>query len=163
MPTWLLVGMFVFEGSAPEAPSDTLLRERLLEHQRQMMLVLGSWAGGSVVIGGYQALRGNRFVRFMGYQNLAWGAIDGAIALYGAWDLVRKRSDPGRDWRAEARAFRRLLLLNAGLDVLYITAGAFLLWQGKDARWRGTGLGIVIQGAFLLLLDGIGYVLAPGG
>jgi hypothetical protein len=163
MPTWLLAGMLLLQGSAPEAPPDTLLRERLLAHQRHMMLVLGSWAVGSVVIGGYQALRGDRFVRFVGYQNLAWGAIDGAIALYGVRDLVRKRSGPERDWGAEARAFRRLLLLNAGLDVLYITAGAFLLWQGKDARWRGTGLGIVIQGAFLLLLDGIGYVLAPGG
>jgi hypothetical protein len=163
MPTWLLAGMLIFQGSAPGAPPDTLLRERLLDHQQRMMLVLGSWAGGSVAIGGYQALRGNRFVRFVGYQNLAWGVIDGAIALYGAWDLARKRSDPERDWGAEVRAFRRLLLINAGLDVLYITAGAFLLRQGKDARWRGTGLGIVIQGTFLLLLDGIGYVLAPGG
>lgn len=162
MLTFLLAGMLLLQGSASGAAPDTLLRKQLLGHQERVILVLGSWFVGSMTVGAYQALQGSRFVRFMGYQNLAWGAIDGAIALYGAWDLSRKRSELGRDWRAEAEAFRRLLLINAGLDVLYITAGTLLLLRGKDERWRGTGLGIVIQGAFLLLLDGIGYVLAPG-
>lgn len=136
-------------------------RERLLLYQERIGQVLGAWAVGSVGAGLYQILSGGTFVRFMGYQNVAWGAIDGAIALYGLWDQGHKRrADPSSiDWSREREAFARLLLINAGLDLLYIGAGAFLLARGKDARWRGTGAGILLQGSFLLLLDSIGYLL----
>ncbi|MEN3026779.1 MAG: hypothetical protein ABDH31_03605 [Chlorobiota bacterium] len=136
-------------------------RERLLLYQERIGQVLGTWAIGSVGVGLYQTLSGGTFVRFMGYQNVAWGAIDGAIALYGLWDQGRKRrADPSSiNWRREREAFARRLLINAGLDLLYISVGAFLLARGKDERWRGTGAGILLQGSFLLLLDSIGYIL----
>ncbi len=137
------------------------VRERLLVHQGRMMGILGGWALGSMALGTYQVATGGRFARFMGYQNLAWGAIDGAIALWGVWERKRKESAPSEsiDWIRERDRFARLLLINAGLDVLYITAGAVLLFRGKDERWRGTGAGILLQGAFLLLLDGLGYLV----
>jgi hypothetical protein len=50
---------------------------------------------------------------------------------------------------------RRVLLLNAGLDVGYLAAGAALvLAPAARARGlRGDGLAVLVQGGFLLVLD----------
>lgn len=58
-------------------------------------------------------------------------------------------------------ALRRVLLINAGLDLLYIAAGIFLLCR-PSATARGAGLAVVVQGAFLLLFDaGHAWGLSP--
>lgn len=125
--------------------------------------MLGFWSLGSIGVGIYQITTGRTFTRFMGYQNVAWGAIDGAIALYALWDQSRKlKADlESVDWLQERNFFARILLINDGLDLLYISVGALLLTRSKDVRWRGTGAGILIQGTFLLFLDSIGYLLLP--
>ena len=46
-----------------------------------------------------------------------------------------------------------VLRFNAGLDVLYLVA-AWVLLTRKKAPLRGFGLGVFVQGAFLLLFDG---------
>jgi hypothetical protein len=52
-----------------------------------------------------------------------------------------------------------VLLLNAGLDVGYLAAGA---WLVRRTRWRGDGLAVLVQGAFLLVLDsGAARALSP--
>jgi hypothetical protein len=61
-----------------------------------------------------------------------------------------------RTWLlSEERSLRRLLLINTGLDVLYVVGGAVLaLTLGVgDPTWRGHGWGIVVQGAFLFVFD----------
>lgn len=49
-------------------------------------------------------------------------------------------------------AFRRILLINAGLDVGYIAVGGVLL-AIKRPMLRGFGLAICVQGLFLLVFD----------
>ena len=55
----------------------------------------------------------------------------------------------------EERNLRRLLLINTGLDVLYVAGGvALALTLGaSNPTWRGHGWGIVVQGAFLFAFD----------
>jgi hypothetical protein len=67
----------------------------------------------------------------------------------------------GRDRRRAglvqaARRFRTILLINAGLHVGYV-AGSWALLRGARGRddRAGMGLGIVIQGLFLLVYDGV--------
>jgi hypothetical protein len=53
------------------------------------------------------------------------------------------------------RPLRRLLLVNAGLDVGYVAAGVALVRAGR-VRGRdsvGDGVAVVLQGGFLLVLD----------
>jgi len=45
------------------------------------------------------------------------------------------------------------LRFNTGLDVLYVVVAGFLLSR-KKPMLRGFGLGVLVQGAFLLLFDG---------
>ena len=103
--------------------------------------MLGGWAAASGPRGAL--LAGPPATRGFGRQTAAWGAVDGAIALVGARRrAARGRTDPAR--------LRRVLVLNAGLDVGYLAAGGVLVAR---TRWRGDGLAVLVQGAFLLVLD----------
>ncbi len=109
--------------------------------EQRLVQVLGGWAAASVLVGG--ALTASPRTRGVGRQTLAWGAVDGAIAYVGA----RRRAAKGPTDRSR---LRRVLLVNAALDVGYLAAGAELVRRG---RWPGDGLAVVVQGAFLLALD----------
>ena len=109
--------------------------------EEQLTRVLGGWAVGSLAAGA--VLVGDPRTRAFGRQTAAWGAVDGAIALVGA-----RRQAAGRT--TDAARLRRVLLANAWLDVGYLAVGAALL----RTRWRGDGAAVLLQGAFLLWLDG---------
>lgn len=70
-----------------------------------------------------------------------WCAIDAAIGIAGLMGTVAPLPD-----------LRRLLLINAGLDVLYVAVGAVLATRPRPSL-RGAGWAVVIQGAFLLFFD----------
>ena len=108
--------------------------------EQDVVRVLGRWAVGSLLLGA--GLSAHPRTRGFGRQTAAWGAVDGAIALVGARRQAAGRTTP-------APRLRRVLLVNAGLDVGYLVAGAALL----RTRWRGDGAAVLVQGAFLLWLD----------
>jgi hypothetical protein len=72
----------------------------------------------------------------------AWGFVNGAIALIGL--LGAETSDYA--------GLRTTLWINAGLDVLYVASGLYLLSRPEET-WRGGGTAILIQGGFLLVFD----------
>ncbi len=106
--------------------------------EQRLTRVLGGWAAGSLALGSALWLRPG--TRSFGRQTVVWGAVDGVIALVGA--RRRGATDPER--------LRRVLLVNAGLDLGYLTAGA---WLVRDGRWRWDGAAVLVQGGFLLVLD----------
>ena len=110
--------------------------------ESRLTAALGRWAVGSVVAGALLSVPPR--TRGFGRQTLAWGAVDGALAAVGA----RRRAARGP---TDARRLRRVLLLNAGLDVGYLVVGA---WLVRDGRWPGDGAAVLVQGTFLLVLDG---------
>ena len=91
--------------------------------------------------------------RGVGEQYVGWGVVNALIALIG-------RRPPAAanmlvEVAAKKRTLSRLLWLNTGLDVLYVLGG-WRLMRGRgatNARWRGRGLGIVLQGGFLFFFD----------
>ena len=105
----------------------------------------------------------------VGLQAIAWGAIDAGIALVGGWVTRRRRAglvDPSAPevLGREAHNLRRILLINTGLDVLYIAGGVILaLTLGtQNLFWRGNGWGIVIQGGSLFFFDLFHALACPG-
>ena len=96
-------------------------------------------------------------LRAVALQFVVWGVVDGAIAAFGERDR-RRRIARGEDRDpAATRAFgarlRRLLRLNAGLDLIYVAVGAALLIGWRTPAGLGHGLGVLIQGGFLLAFD----------
>ena len=109
--------------------------------EQDLVRVLGRWGAGSLVVGALLSV--DPRTHGFGRQTAVWGAVDGAIALVAA-----RRQAAGRT--TDAARLRRVLLVNAGLDVGYVAAGG---WLALRTRWRGDGLAVVVQGAFLLWLD----------
>lgn len=125
-----------------------------------------AWGGLNLALG-LGLWWGSPLWQGIGLQSVVWGAINILIALWGRRSLQRKLpslSDPAVAQRETAR-LRRLLLINSGLDVLYVLAGvAVILTLGTDDDFAlGNGWGVVIQGGFLLIFDLWHALRAPRG
>ncbi len=83
-------------------------------------------------------------------MNAAWGLINTGIAYAG---LLGAEPDPA--------GLRTTLFINAGLDVVYVVGGLYLLTRPEDT-WRGSGVSVIIQGAFLLAFDLLHAFLVQG-
>ena len=109
------------------------------------------------IVGGAVLLFAVPFWRGVGVQGLVWGVIDAAIAGFGLAQLRRKRGRPDANTletrTREAQSLRRTLLINAGLDVLYVVGGVIVLTNLASEFARGNGVGIIVQGGFLLVFD----------
>jgi hypothetical protein len=140
-------------------------RASFVRDQRNLMLGLGAWSAASLVAGAVLLAASDRDVpRYFGIQSLAWGAVDGAIAAIALAKLAGDdgAAHPASYWEGERRSLRTVFWVNAALDVAYVAVGALLWALGKTDALRGTGAGVVAQGAFLLAFDTTGaLVVSP--
>jgi hypothetical protein len=130
--------------------------DTLLAVERAHLLRLLVWAGISVVLGTavYAALTvrraGSPLLRQFAIQTLAWGLVNLAIAGASILRLAE------RDF-ASATRLDRMLWLSAGLDLGIILVGVTLGLAGWVLARRlalvGAGMGVIVQGAGLLVLD----------
>ena len=133
--------------------------------QRRLTDRLLAWGVLSMTVGLVLQVAPRPFWRAFGTQSAIWGAIDAAIALAGQWQARRKAGQQeDTAVTGEVRKIRRLLWVNAGLDVLYVLGGLWLaLGKGRRAETaRGHGWGVVVQGAFLGVFDLIHAVRLQG-
>ena len=119
-----------------------------------------AWGAGSVVAGAGLATSRRADLRQIGLQAIGWGAIDAGLALNGRRGArANQRHDPTsapRSASQEATRFQRIVAINAGLDLLYIVGGLRLAQTAsRNSSRYGTGVGIAIQGLFLLLYDSL--------
>jgi hypothetical protein len=128
------------------------------DFQRTLSQRLLVWSGISTVIGTVMAFK-RGFWRGVGSQFVGWAVVNAAIALGGQYVTQRRRAQLDNPELAkhhirEATNLKRLLWINAGLDVFYMLGGAFMMGRRQsDAQARGTGLGIILQGLFLFIFD----------
>lgn len=117
---------------------------------------LALWAGVSIIAGTaiialLRALRRQSAILLhFAIQLAAWGFLNAAIALWARRGLaIRDLSG--------AIALDRFLWFNIGLDAGYVLVGAMLAlvgWRlGRRGGLVGAGIGIVVQGLALALLD----------
>lgn len=136
--------------------------DHFFAYQRRMLGILLAWGLGNMLLGVLAWAIRDPLVRQFGVQALVWGAIDAALALFGRRSARRKAAAYERgdldnaDMLREAANMRRILLVNAGLDVGYIVGGVWVMRRFHARRdRRGMGLGILVQGAFLLVYDSL--------
>jgi hypothetical protein len=123
--------------------------------ERAHLLRLFAWSGGSLVVGALllalpAVRRRSPLALNFALQTAAWGAVVLAFATL-SWRGLRFRDLDGYT------QLDRLLWLNVGLDVGYVGIGATLLVTalvlGRRLAPAGAGLGIIVQGLALLVLD----------
>jgi hypothetical protein len=129
------------------------------QFQMRLSARLMRWAGFSIGTGTALALTGDRFKQGVGGQFVGWGLIDGLLAFFGAQSAAKQieelEAHTAERQDKERRNLRTILSVNTGLDVLYVLGGLWLArTKGEDDEfWRGSGWGIVVQGAFLFVFD----------
>jgi hypothetical protein len=137
------------------------------DFQRFVSRALLGWSGVSAALGLLIGAGRTPFARGVSGQFLGWPVINSAIALFGAFSVARRErrlSDAQTPARraTEARNLRRLLRINAALDVGYMAGGLWLFTRkDRPERLRGAGLGILLQGAFLCVFDAVLSLRVP--
>jgi len=128
--------------------------------QRKALPVLLTWSAVSILSGLFLGLSAEKRRKGIGSQFVGWGVINGLIAGFG-YRAARKKQlerlageESGPGLAKEASTFENILWINAGLDVGYILGGAWLKRSNPQDDFKaGMGVGVQIQGAFLLLWD----------
>ncbi|MDX2128330.1 MAG: hypothetical protein SFU91_04770 [Chloroherpetonaceae bacterium] len=153
--------------SIPEnVPEVTHFTTRRLESQSSGMKVLAGWAAVSIASGVALSLNSSSKAKYAGYQAVGWGAVNAAIAgfaLYGigqdfaGLDSISNSSSALLSELNEEHSFSKVLLVNLGLDVGYMGVGITLMALSRNRKNEdalfGSGIGVLIQGAFLLGFD----------
>lgn len=132
--------------------------------QKSGMITLGSWAVLQILTGslGYYSAEKSDW-KYFHQMNAAWNLVNLGIAgfgYYGATHPDRELSASGMF--SEMKRFDNILLINAGLDVLYIGTGAYLWNRGiknDNPRLVGYWKSIILQGSFLLAFDTALYLI----
>ncbi len=111
---------------------------------RRLGMILIAWSLSSIVVAMMLLFVPISVLQGIGLQALLWGIIDAIIAVVGVFRKQEQSADKAA----------RFLRINVFLDVGYQLVGILLivfLWQ--DAFLLGNGVGIIIQGVFLFVLD----------
>jgi len=149
-----------------EEPSTAALHQARIQAERAHLRRVGTWGGANLAVGTALALTAGEAeerVGAFGLQSAGWGAVNGAIALFG---LLRS-PDPGPLSAAEAQAaedrLAHILLVNLGLNAGYMGVGTTMMLLAGDEpprsdRIRGHGGAVVLQGLGLLVLDLVAYL-----
>jgi hypothetical protein len=145
---------------AQQAPDNVHEVAEVAEVERSLLQTLSWWAACSIIGGGSLWLIGGRTgrptLRAFGRQTALWGAVNAVIA--GAGTALQRAGARQRS----AEELRRLLLVNAALDVGYMAGGASLVVArarvGQRPRYSapqavGDGTAIIIQGGFIAASD----------
>ena len=130
------------------------------------MAVLGSWALANITIGAYGWSQNTGQRAYFHQMNLFWNTVNltiAGIALYS--NLTADYALlPGEELLEKQFRTQRLYLINAAVDVGYVSAG-FLLkhlatkYPKNELRLRGYGNSVILQGSFLFVFDLVMYGL----
>tara|TARA_B100000524_G_scaffold166110_1_gene84858 strand:+ start:1322 stop:1915 length:594 start_codon:yes stop_codon:yes gene_type:complete len=133
---------------------------------KKLMLSLGSWASANIIGSGIGwATTDNDEHKYFHQMNVFWNAINIGLAIPGYMKARNGKSQLSLfKTLEEQRIIEGVHLVNAGLDLAYISSG--ILLRNKQAKnsneenqFRGYGNSIIIQGGFLLVYDWIGYMM----
>lgn len=128
-----------------------LYEQRELQNERNKKILLG-WGVANMVSG--IALYGTDY-RDIGVMNASWGLINASIAILAMRNAESFNRDDHSlsDLLQAEQKFNRIVALNTGLDVAYVTAGLAMTKYGNGSMIRQYGTSVMIQGTFLFLYD----------
>lgn len=166
----LLSASFTHAQTVLVSPKDSIriLNDKRIKINTTGMEVLGAWGIANIAEGGigYFSAKQDTWKAFH-EMNAIWGVINTGIAVAGfsgARRELEKKYNTNQSYD-RYKATKKLFLINAGLDVVYIGIGAGLYEysQSKSNKnptvYDGFGKSFVLQGVFLLLFDNTMFAL----
>ena len=136
-----------------------------LDLNRKGLTVLGSWAGANLITNGILLTNASGSDKYFYQMNVYWNVVNGALAGLGVLQAKKTRAglSPFQTLEEQSNT-EKTFLVNTGLDVAYVMTGVYLLEKSKNSadsqeKLKGYGQSVILQGGFLLLFDGIMYVV----
>jgi hypothetical protein len=140
------------------------LHSTRLSINKTAMLTLGAWAVGNIALNGALMLNSSKQSDqtpfYFQQMNVFWNVVNLGLAAGGYFGAMSEPASAISLANAleQQASIERILLFNAGLDMAYIAAGAWMLERSKTdtertALWQGYGQSLLVQGGFLLLFD----------
>ena len=111
--------------------------------KKRIALPLLIWGIINITAGIFYLFPSTELIQGILIQALFWGLIDGIIGLFAYFskkEFILKK-------------IKKIFLINIYLDVLYVIIGFLLILLTNNGILIGSGYGVVIQGAFLLIVD----------
>ena len=131
--------------------------QQSLSIQKTGMIVLTIWASLNILSGFIGNYHYSNDAKYFFQMNGAWNIVNLGIATYGFASIAHTALDMESSLMlSEMQKFDRILLINVGLDFIYLATGSYLLNTGirdNKSRFIGYGRSIILQGGFLLLFD----------
>lgn len=155
----LVAGVLAAAPLAADSPALEEVTQERLRINRLGMYVLGSWAAANLTAGGVGYLLDTERADFHA-MNAAWNLVNLGLSVGGLIGGAGQTqpADLAEEIAAQHR-IEKIFLFNAGLDVAYMTAGAFMRWGPFDQRVNQWGASLIIQGGFLFAFDVVMAVL----
>ncbi len=155
----LFFGTLSMPALAQDSAALEVFNSTRLEYNRQGMWILGFWALLNLLVGTIRGFQTKGQVQAFHQMNGYWNLVNLGIAGLGYWQASQV-SLVVNFWEVlvAQQQIEKVLLFNAALDLGYMAVGFFLIEKGlrlEKERWIGFGKSILLQGAFLLLFDGI--------
>jgi hypothetical protein len=134
---------------------------------KNAMLTLGGWAAANIATGFIIAGKTEGEAKYFWRMNGYWNIVNLGLAGMGYAGTRKLQSATSLSANLKQQhKVEKLYLLNVGLDLVYITGAFYLKERGKSRptqkqrdQLRGYGNSILLQGGFLLILDGVMYTL----
>lgn len=132
--------------------------------QKKGMILLGSWATLNILSGSTGYFLSENDTKYFHQMNAGWNFVNLGIAgfaLYGISQMDASALSYSESL-GELQNLDKILLFNAGLDVGYMAAGAWLWERGirkESQRLEGYGKSLILQGGFLFVFDLVLYMI----
>ena len=149
----------VAQEAAPILQDFDLQRNEL---NRKGMTVLASWSIANIVWSASQLSQSNTLKQSYHQMNLGWNAVNLVIAGFGLYQAYNPELSLSF-WQSldEQAKIKRILAVNAALDLAYIAGGFYLKEYAKSSsnfnRYEGFGRAVIVNGAFLFGFDVLMY------
>ena len=143
----------------------SLFEQQRIRTTRNGMLVLGGWSAANILTGAIGANSSNRETRYFHQMNIIWGTTNLLLAGLGYWSAAREKTNDVTLTKVllHQSKIEKTFLLNAGLDIAYVTAGLYLRERSRrnadPSKLKGYGNSVIMQGGFLFFFDAVMYTL----
>lgn len=97
-------------------------------------------------------------------MNMLWGGLNAGLATLGYLGSRKKQALDGAGTLRSQATVEKTFLFNTAMDIAYIAGGFYVKEKSKNTasnpdRLKGYGNSIVLQGAALMLFDGVMYIV----
>ncbi len=124
------------------------------------IFVLAIWASINLFFGILGILKTENEYKHFSVMNFCWNIVNMMIVIYSFYSFEIKNNITKLEVLKNQHFLEMIFIVNAVLDLMYITFGFYLQEKSKNAKTlllceqnKGFGWGLVLQGSFLLVFD----------